>query len=93
MRSKPVWIQQGNDLVFQGRWTHDDVSSAWNVLSQLRIEAVDVSSLEQFDSALLVLLLQLSRHTQNSLMIRGGHPAMLSLVSLYNLNSLLTFEA
>lgn len=93
MRSNPLWHHQDDCLFFQGRWTHESVSAIWQQLPKMDIAMVNVTDVEQFDSAFLTLLLQLSSSTQQPLIIRGASTAMLSLLALYNLTSVLTVEA
>lgn len=93
MHSNALWHQQDDCLFFQGRWTHESVSAVWHELPKRGVVRVNVTDVPQFDSSFLTLILQLAPSIQQSLIIRGANTAMLSLLSLYNLTSLLTIEA
>lgn len=92
MHSEFSWHQQANCVFFQGSWTHDAVSSAWQQLVKTGVDLVNVSEVEAFDSAFLTLLLQLIPSAQGTLVIQGANNAMHSLLGLYNLGAVFMTE-
>ena len=93
MRSKPQWYQEDDCLFFLGSWTHESVSAVWHSVCKQSVQIVNVAQVKEFDSAFLTLLLQLLPVTHQALMLQGANAPMRSLLTLYNLTSILTIEA
>ncbi|MFC0228170.1 lipid asymmetry maintenance protein MlaB [Serratia aquatilis] len=91
------WVSQEQTLVLSGELDRETLLPLWQQREALLADknTIDVSQLQRVDSSGLALLLHLreQRHQQGGeLKISGATERLQTLVTLYNLQALISFE-
>lgn len=91
------WVSQQQTLVLRGELDRETLLPLWQQREALLADktAIDVSQLQRVDSSGLALLLHLReqrRQQGGELKISGATERLQTLVTLYNLQALMSFE-
>ena len=90
------WQCEGSVLSLQGELVHNSLAELWQQRRQALsgVKTIDVSKLSRVDSAGLALLVHFSTSSadQEVVTLQGVIPALHSLVMLYNLSDVLSYQ-